>query len=358
MSAGFPARGPSVPATMTRHLLSSLDLSPQESNAWVDRARGLRDGGALDLARRVAALFFFQPSLRTRLSCEAALARFGGSAVAMTPGQDTWGFAHHDGVVMDGAEQEHVRELAPVVSRMVDLVGIRRAGRIGGGAAEGATYAEMAQDAFLRAFARHATVPVVNLESNRWHPCQGLADQLTIRDRLPEPRGKRYVLTWAWHPKALPVATPHSQLVAACDLGMEVVVLHPPGWDLDPEVLDAGRARAEATGGSLSVTYERADALAGAHVVCAKSWGRLDRYGSAAAAEREAAERAPLRDAWRVEPETLAPTADAFLLHCLPVRRNVVIADAVLDGPRSAVVDEAENRLWTAAAVFGALLGV
>jgi len=344
--------------TAPRHLLSSLDLSVAASNAWVERARRLREGAPLDLARLVAALFFFQPSLRTRLSCEAAMARYGGTAVAMTPGVDSWQFAHRMGTVMDGVEQEHVRELAPVVGRMAALAGIRLSSRIGGGdGTEPASYEELARDDFLHAFAERSPVPVVNLESNRWHPCQGLADQMTLRDRLPEPRGQRYVLTWAWHPRALPAATPHSQLVAACDLGMEVVVLRPEGWGLDPTVVAAARARAEEVGGSLRETDDPDDALPGARAVCVKSWGRLDRYGLPELADREADEKAPLRRAWLLDEEKLARTDDAFLLHCLPVRRNVVVSEAVLDGPQSAVVDEAENRLWTAAAVFAELLG-
>lgn len=345
---------PTVPAPTPRHLLGSLDLDPAEGGELVDRARAIRAGGDRpDLARRLAALFFFQPSVRTRLSCEAAMARLGGSAVAMTPGVETWRFAWRDGEVMDGLEQEHVRELAPVVSRMADLVGIRRSERIGGGG-EPATWEELARDPFLTAFAEHASVPVVNLESNLWHPLQGLADRMTIADRLREPRGRRYVLTWAWHPRALPVATPHSQLVAACDLGMEVVLLRPEGWGLDPGVVAAARERAEAGGGSLVESDDPGTALRGAHVVCAKAWGRLDRTDDP---EREAREKEGLRRAWLLDGERMARTDDAFLLHCLPVRRNVVVADEVLDGPRSAVIDEAENRLWTAAAVFAALLG-
>jgi len=339
-----------------RHLLSSLDFTPDEVGALLAFARDIKAGRVRPaLAGKVAALVFFNPSVRTRVSCEAALARFGGTGIALAAGKDTWNFECREGVVMDGDTQEHVRELAPVLSRMGHFVGIRKSELITVGlAAAGVTgsYAELAKDEFLHRFAEFAEVPVVNLESNRWHPLQGLADALTIQERLGDARGKKYVLTWTWHPKSLPVATPHSQLLAAADLGMHVTLLRPDGWGLEPEVVRQARARAEAQGGSLEETADMARALRGAHVVCAKEWGALGYYGRF---EEERAAKAALRERWIVDPAKLQQTDDAFFLHCLPVRRNVVVSDAVLNSNRSAVIDEAENRLWTAAAVFGAL---
>ena len=143
-------------------------------------------------------------------------------------------------------------------------------------------------------------------------------------------------------------------MLAAADLGMNVTCLRPAGWSLDPEIVAAARARAEAGGGSLVETDDQAAAYEGAHVVCAKAWGGLDWYGRF---DAEAAAKAPLRADWIVDEPKLARTADAFFLHCLPVRRGVVVADGVLDSNRSGVIDEAENRLWTAAAAFAELLG-
>ena len=339
-----------------RDLLSSLDLAPEEVRALLAFARDIKAGRVRPaLAGKVATLLFFNPSVRTRVSCESAMARFGGAGIALAAGKDTWNFECGEGVVMDGNTQEHVRELAPVLSRMGHLVGIRKAELItvglerGGG---GASYADLARDEFLQRFAEFAEVPVVNLESNRWHPLQGLADALTLQERLGEPRGKKYVLTWTWHPKSLPVATPHSQLMAAADLGMRVTLLRPEGFGLEPEVVRRARVRAESQGGSLEETDDMDFALRGAHVVCAKEWGALDLYGRP---DEERARKEPLRERWIVDTEKLARTDDAFFLHCLPVRRNVVVTDAVLNSSRSAVVQQAENRLWTAAAVFGAL---
>lgn len=339
-----------------RDLVSSLDFTPEELRGLLAFARDIKHGRVRPaLAGKVATLLFFNPSVRTRVSCESALARFGGTGITLAAGKDTWNFECGEGAVMDGTTQEHVRELAPVLSRMGHFVGIRKSELVTVGlerAAGAASYAELAKDEFLQRFTEFAEVPVINLESNRWHPLQGLADALTIQEKLPEPRGKKYVLTWTWHPKSLPVATPHSQLLAAADLGMRVTLLRPEGFGLEPEVVRAARARAESQGGSLEETDDVARALKGAHVVCAKEWGALGLYGRA---DEERRLKEPLRAEWMVDAHKLQQTDDAFFLHCLPVRRNVVVADAVLNSSRSAVVQQAENRLWTAAAVFGAL---
>jgi N-acetylornithine carbamoyltransferase len=341
-----------------RNLLSTLDFSVEEVRALVDLALDLKSGRrSAPLERLVSVLLFFNPSVRTRMSCESAMARYGGSAVAIQPGKDTWNFEFGEGVVMDGNTQEHVRELAPVLSRMSDFIGVRKSELITVGSDKAAVtgrYEELARDFFLHRLAEFAEVPVINLESNRFHPLQGLADMATMAERLPEPRGTRYVLTWAWHPKSLPVATPHSQLLSAADLGMDVTVLRPEGWGLEPEVMRAARERAESLGGSVTETDDVAAAYQGAKVVCAKAWGSLDYYGRF---EEEARDKQALRDGWMVDEAKMARTDDAFFLHCLPVRRNVVVSDGVLNSPGSAVIDEAENRLWTAAAVFAALGG-
>jgi len=283
------------------------------------------------------------------------MARFGGTAIAINPGKDTWNFETGEGVVMDGNTQEHIRELGPVLSRMCHFVGIRKSELITVGSAQGqatGSYDELKADEFIHRFAEFSECPVVNLESNRWHPMQSLADSTTMVERLGETRGKKYVLTWAWHPKSLPVVTPHSQLLSAANLGMDVTLLRPEGWGLEPEVVERARERTEALGGSLTETEDVEAAYSGAHVVCAKAWGSLDYYGRF---DQEATDKAHLRRDWMVDTDKMARTADGIFMHCLPVRRNIVVSDGVLDSSMSAVKDEAENRLWTAAAVFGAL---
>ena len=339
-----------------RDFLSTLDFTAEEIRGLIDLALELKAGRVqAPLQNKVAALLFFNPSVRTRISCESAMARWGGTAIAIHPGVDTWNFEVRGGAVMDVNTQEHVRELGPVLSRMCHFVGIRKSELITVGSARAEVsgdYAELSQDLFVHQLAKYADVPVVNLESNRFHPLQGLADAATMIEKLGQPRGKKYVLTWAWHPKSLPVATPHSQLLSAADLGMDVTVLRPPGYGLEPAVMDAARARAEQLGGSVGETDDIDAAYDGAHVVCAKGWGSLDYYGRF---EQEAEHKRPLRDVWLVDEAKMKRTAEAWFLHCLPVRRNVIVSDGVIDSPRSAVIDEAENRLWTAAAVFSAI---
>lgn len=339
-----------------RDLITTLDLSTEEVRALVDWSIALKRGQATaPLTNRVAALLFFNPSVRTRISCESAMARYGGSAIAVNPGKDTWNFESREGIVMDGGTQEHVRELAPVLSRLCHFIGVRKSELITVGSAQGeatGSYDELKQDEFIHRLREFAEVPLINLESNRWHPMQGLADSATMVERLGDPRGQKYVLTWAWHPKSLPVATPHSQLLSAANLGMDVVLLRPDGWGLEPEVVERARERAEALGGKLTETADAVSAYHGAKVVCAKAWGSLDYYGRFG---EEVAVKAPLREDWIVDMEKMSLTDDAAFLHCLPVRRNIVVTDAVLDGAHAAVKDEAEFRLWTAAAVFGAM---
>jgi len=329
---------------VTEHFLSTLDWSPERLDHVLATAAALKAGrDRRRLDGRVMALLFFDPSLRTRTSCEVAMVQLGGHAVTLTVGQGVWGMETADGVVMDGAAAEHVREAAPVLSRYADALGVRAF-------PHGASLETQRADPVLHAFARFAEVPVVNLESARWHPCQALADALTWNE-LGLGRGDRVVLTWAWHPKALPMAVPNSVVAVAAQRGLDLTVLRPAPFVLDPQLIEEAREVAASTGGRVAETDDLA-ALDGARVVYAKSWGSLLASDDA---EREAGLRAPFRH-WQVTPEWMARTDRGRLMHCLPVRRNVVVADAVLDSPASVVVDQAENRLHAQKALMLELL--
>lgn len=340
-----------------RHFLSTLDYSIEELHALLDFAIALkRDEVAASLPGRVLGMIFFNPSVRTRVSCESSMTRMGGHAICLHPGQDTWNFEHREGIVMDGNTQEHIRELAPVLSSMCDAVGIRKSELVTTGmdrAEVTASYDNLRHDDFIRRFAEHSTKPVINLESNSSHPLQGLADAATIRENLPEHRGKKYVLTWAYHPKPLPVATPHSQLLAAADLGMDITILRPEGYDLGPDMMEAARKRTESQGGSLSTTADIEKGMKGAKVVCAKSWASLEYYGRF---EEEAEAKKKLQPDWLIDEQRMSLTDDAFFMHCLPVRRNVVVSDGVLDSNYSLVTNEAENRYWTVMALLQSII--
>ena len=179
------------------------------------------------------------------------------------------------------------------------------------------------------------------------HPCQSTADMMTIREKLGDGR-KRVVLSWAWHPKPLPMAVPNSFALAAAQMGHDLVVAHPEGYELDDELMDSIRQKAQAAGGSLEVSNDIDSAFNGAEVIYAKSWGAREFYG---ASENDIAHRAQFRSKWIVDEAKMARTNQAIFMHCLPVRRNVIVTDGVIDSPASVVIDEAENRLHVQKAI-------
>ncbi|UCF68539.1 MAG: N-acetylornithine carbamoyltransferase, partial [Acidobacteriota bacterium] len=319
-----------------RHFLATDEWSDAAILELLDRAERLKRGVEHgSLAGKVLGLVFFTPSLRTRASFEVAMSRHHGSAAIIEPGKGAWSLETRRGVVMDGAAAEHLIEAARVLGRYVDALGVRAFPFED-------TWEAARRDAIVRGFAEHAGVPVINLESARRHPCQGLADAMTLDEKLDgETHGKRFVLAWAWHPKALPTAVPVSAAIAAARLGMNVTIAHPPGFELDSDDIATIGAIAERRGGRLSIDDDLDRAVEGADVVYAKSWGSLSRFGD----ERgESALRADGRS-WIIDERRMQSTREGrgVFLHCLPVRRNVVVTDGVLDGVWSAVVDQAEN---------------
>jgi N-acetylornithine carbamoyltransferase len=297
------------------------------------------------LAGKVLALVFFNPSLRTLASFQAGMSRLGGTSFVIAPGQGSWQLETRTGAVMDGAAAEHVREAIPVLAGYADAMGIRSF-------AGGTDLAADLADATFRAMADVCPVPLINLESAVDHPCQALADWRTM-DELGVPAHGKFVLSWAWHPKALPLAVPAAAVHMAALRGMEVTVLRPEGFALPEPLMERARRAAALSGGNVRETSDCREAMTGAHVLYAKSWTAPAAYGDPAA---EAALRAPLRG-WCVDEGWFAPAAaECRFMHCLPVRRNVVVRDEVLDGPRSAVVREAHNRMWTQMAVLHRLL--
>jgi N-acetylornithine carbamoyltransferase len=307
--------------------------------------RGEITGG---LERKVLAMVFLDPSLRTRTSFETGMFLHGGHAVVLEPGKGSWALETEDGVVMDRDTVEHVTEAARVLGRYADALAVRAFPR-------GADWITAREDAVLRQFARHCEKPVINLESSRRHPCQELADAFTLRERLGDARGKKFVLSWAWHPKALPTAVPVSAALAAARLGMDVTIAAPDGCDLDPDDLSRIRQLSREAGGTVALSNDQASAIAGADAVYAKSWGPVSLYGQPEV-QRTWFDR---HRAWKLTADRVRTTrgGKGIVMHCLPVRRNVEIDDAVLDGPNSVVVDEAENRLHVQRALLLTMIG-
>jgi N-acetylornithine carbamoyltransferase len=297
------------------------------------------------LAGKVLGLVFMNPSLRTLASFQAGMARLGGSSFVITPGQGTWQLETRLNAIMKGAAAEHIREGIPVLASYCDALGVRAF-------AEGKNLELDLAESLFTMIDRLCDKPLINLESAMSHPCQALADWRTM-DELKLPQRAKFVLSWVYHPKALPLAVPAATVHMAAMRGMEVVVLRPDGFALPTQIMENARLAAAAAGGSLTETSDRTAALAGASVLYAKEWGTTTYYGDAEADSRL---RADLSD-WCVRERWFAGALpDAKLMHCLPVRRNVAVADEVLDGPRAVVKREAFNRMAVQMAVLHRML--
>ena len=304
-------------------------------------------GAALEEARQVKAtpfawkhlgqdktimLVFFNSSLRTRLSSQKAAFNLGMNPIVLNIGSDSWKLETEMGVVMDGDKSEHLREAIPVMASYCDLIGVRSFAGLQDRAYD---YGETV----LRQFLEYSGKPVISLESATVHPCQAFADLITIEEYKEKKRPK-VVLTWAPHPRALPQAVPNSfaEWMNAADV--DFVITHPHGYELDPAF--AGGARVE---------YDQMKALEGADFVYAKNWscpGVTDpaQYGQILSKDMD----------WTVDARHMAVTDNAFFMHCLPVRRNMIVSDEVIDSPRSLVIPEAANRAVSAQVVMKRML--
>jgi N-acetylornithine carbamoyltransferase len=323
-------------AAADHHLLSLRDLGTADWNQLLTDAETLAGPAGKQplLAGRRFGMLLLNPSLRTRTAFEVGCQDLGTAAVTLQPGGDLWALEHRDGVVMDGDCAEHVTEIIGVLGRMLDALGVR--------AFAGLTDVNADRsEPVLSAIVKHASIPVLNLESAFDHPHQGLADALTLRRRFGYGQRVKVVLRWAPHVKTLPMAVPHAALCAFAREGHEIVVAHPEGYELDASVIAAAEKLSTGSGGSLAFTHDKDAALAGADVIYAKSWGSPAHYGQASAAAEDMAAR---RD-WMVTSEDMAATRSGVFMHCLPVRRNVVVTDDVLDSDASIVLDQAEARL-------------
>lgn len=298
------------------------------------------------LEGKVLALLFLSPSLRTQTSFQAAMLRLGGGSFVVSPASGIHGLETRSGVVMDGVAGEHIREAVPVLASYGDALGIRNF-------AAKESLDDDVEDREFQAMARLSSVPVINMESAIRHPCQSLADWKTMED-LALPRvGGKFVLSWANHPKSLPLAVPASTLQMAAMRGMDVTVLRPEAFALPETVMEKARDLATASGGSVRESEDRREAVEDAIVVYAKSWSSAKHYGDDDAQQ----EIKKSLTGWCVEESWFDGAApDCRFMHCLPVRRGVVVSEEVLEGKRSVVIQEARNRMWAQMAVLYEIL--
>lgn len=316
------------------------DFSPLEIQALVERALTIKQGKYRpNFQGKILGMLFLNPSLRTRVSFETAMWRFGGHAISLSGNSDVWALEFQAGAVMDGHSVEHVKDAAQVLGRLCDAIAIRSFAGMN-------SLAKDLADEVITNFKKYAGKPVISMESAVEHPCQALADMLTIKERLHEVKQKKLVVTWAPHIKPLPLAVPHSAVLAGVYAGMHVTLAHPAGFELAPNYLHHAAAIAQQTGGSFSVTQKQKIACADAEVIYAKAWGATSHYGDKSWHDQHLAQ---LRD-WQVDYKLCQQAK--LLLHCLPVRRNLEVADDALDSEKSVIYDEAENRFWAQSAVL------
>ena len=324
------------------------DFSIEEIKALVQLANRLDAHPEPEaLKGKVLSLLFLSPSLRTLASFQAAMTRLGGGSFVISPDMSIHGLETRPGIVMDGTAAEHIREAVPVIASYGDALGIRAF-------AERKSLENDLAEVEFHAMTDLIETPYINMESAMNHPCQSLADWKTMDDLGVPDNGGKFVLSWAYHPMPLPLAVPAATLHMAAQRGMDITVLRPEGFELPDALMQKALAAAALSGGSVTETADRKDAMQDAHVIYAKSWSSTRHYGDKIADKS-------LRENhldWCVdEPWFENAQADCRFMHCLPVRRGVVVADEILDGPRSVVIPEARNRMLAQMAVLHQMLG-
>ena len=272
-------------------------------------------------------LLFFNPSLRTRMSTEKAAQNLGMKTLVMNVNQDGWQLEFEDGVIMNQNSSEHIKEAAAVISQYCDIVGIRAFAQL-------KNREEDKAEKILTRFIQYSSIPVVNLESATAHPLQALTDALTLAENKQSHRPK-VVLSWAPHPKALPQAVANSFVQMMKKQEVDFIIAHPEGYALDPAITEG-----------IATKTEKEEAFTGADFIYAKNWSSFEQYGQILKTEKK----------WIINSEKMALTKQAKFMHCLPVRRNVVVSDGVLDSPNSLVIAQANNRTFVAQAVLEILL--
>ena len=311
-----------------KHFITLADLPDfnQTLNLAMDLKKNPRQSDGLGKGKTLG-LLFFNPSLRTRLSTQKAAQNLGLPTMVMNFSQESWALEFEDGTKMSGLRSEHVKEAAAVVSQYCDMVAIRAFASLSDKEKDEA-------EIVLRSFAKYASVPIINMESAIAHPLQALADAITIREFQPAHKPK-VVLSWAPHPKALPHAVGNSFTQMMKHMDADFIIAHPEGYALSPKITEG-----------IACTTDQEKALKGADFVYTKNWCSYQHYGQILRTD----------DQWMITPEKMQLTNSGKFMHCLPIRRNIVAADGVLDSPNSLVIQQSQNRTYSAQAVLKQLL--
>lgn len=272
-------------------------------------------------------LLFFNPSLRTRLSTQKAALNLGMDCIVMNLNTEGWSLEFEDGTVMDGNKAEHIKEAAQVISQYCEIVGVRSFPTL-------TNKEKDEEEQVINAFVKYSSIPVISLEGATEHPLQAVADALTIQEYKTK-RKPKVVLTWAPHPKALPHAVPNSFAKIMKLSEYDLVITHPEGYELLPEITKGA-----------TITYNQEEAFKNADFIYAKNWSSYNDYGKILSNDLN----------WTVTKEKMALTNDAKFMHCLPVRRNMIVTDEVLDSDDSIVIPQANNRTYAAQAILTKIL--
>ena len=305
--------------------IGNLDLAVKEAlKIKADRYRFCELG-----RNKTLMMVFFNSSLRTRLSTQKAALNLGMNVIVLDINQGAWKLETERGVIMDGDKPEHILEAIPVMGSYCDVIGVRSFARF-------ESKEDDYNEVILNQFIEHSGRPVFSMEAATRHPLQSFADLITIEEYKTKSRPK-VVMTWAPHPKSLPQAVPNSFAEWMNATDYEFVITHPKGYELDPEFV--GNARVE---------YDQMKAFEGADFIYAKNWSAYtgDNYGKILSTDRS----------WTVSERQMAVTDNAFFMHCLPVRRNMIVTDEVIENPRSLVIPEAANREISATVVLKRIL--
>ena len=308
-----------------KHYTSINDIN--NIHSWIEEAKTLKKDSLKHQAlgkNKTIGLLFFNSSLRTRLSTQKAALNLGMDPIVMNVSGDAWGIEFGDGTIMNGNTAEHIKEAAAVVSQYCDIIAVRAF----------PTLTDKAKDEseeVLNAFVKYASVPIINMESATGHPLQGLTDAITISEHTKKTKPK-VVLSWAPHVKALPHAVANSFVQAMQKMEVELVITHPEGYHLNPEII-----------GKTTVIHNQEEALKDADLVYVKNWSSYTDYGKILNQDKN----------WMM---TKSKLGNAKFMHCLPVRRNVVVEDAVLDSDSSLVIEQANNRTYAAQVVLKKIL--
>lgn len=325
-----------------KHLITAQDWKLDEINFLIDKAFEMKKRKDINdiyepLKNKTMIMIFYNPSTRTRTSFEIAMTQLGGHAIYMSS-EKSW----------IGQESESVKDTARVLSRYADLIAIRMF-------PNASKWIYGASNASLREYCENSTVPIINLEDDMYHPCQALTDLMTIKEFKGKIENKKLTISWAYHPKPLPMSVVNSILLISTRFGLDVTLTHPKGFELSPQILDLAKTNSKGSGSNFEISHNMDEGYNDADIVYLKSWGAFQHYGNF---QEEKKLRQPYREKWICNEEIMEKTKkDSIFMHCLPVRRNVVVTDSVIDGPHSVVYDQAENRLHLQKALLEYLIG-